>query len=201
MLRLREYVPQRVKVLTVPVLPRHFAAQHSVQPRTVAAGGEVERHRAGQRIQQSHAPGVNIVPRALKIARVPRVVDRLARTPGIVEEVVYLPLRVSGVKAVEVPSVLLVHADDEVKARVVIAAHLARTVGSAVDPVRGEHTPRRRVNAVAQLLRARRGGGDLKLVLQPRAVHEVFHYILRRRTAADVAMADEKYPRHVLPLS
>ena len=60
-----------------------------------------------------------------------------------------------------------------------------------------ELAPRGRIHGVSQLLGADGGGLDVKIVPAPRLGDELFHNKLRHRTAADVAVADEKYFGHL----
>ena len=59
-----------------------------------------------------------------------------------------------------------------------------------------ELAPRRRIDGVSYLLRARRGGRDEKSLLHACLFYDILHYKFRHRAAADIAVADKKYFYH-----
>ena len=70
----------------------------------------------------------------------------------------------SGEDAPHVSDVLLIHADEEIKVNIILRRDLPRGVTGTWDAVLGELLPCRGINAVSELLTARRRGGDEKFV-------------------------------------
>ena len=87
---------------------------------------------------------------------------------GVVQQQMYLAIRVATADALHIPEVGFVHADEQVEFFVIALGELPRRVAAAGNPVFGQLAPCRRINGVAEFLAA--GGGRLYMELsrQPR---------------------------------
>ena len=74
---------------------------------------------------------------------------------------------------------------------VVFVLQLAGCFAGTIDSMLGQFAPGRRVNRIANLLRAGGCGGNEEFRLQSRFLYQVFHHELGHWTAADVAVADK----------
>ena len=142
--------------------------------------------------QQPFAALLHVVPGGLEIAGVPRI-GHVARVVGVIHQQRYFIFNVVSDNALDVPPVVLVHDDDVVVIVVVGAGHLAGGLAVAGDAVRSQHPAGRRIDGVANLLAARRGGGNLELRGEPPLRHLLLHHELGHGTAADIAVAHKKY--------
>ena len=140
--------------------------------------------------QQSVTPLCYLRCARIELPRVPRIVDDLVWTPGVLHEIINLPLRILPEDPPHVEHILLIHPDQKIIRLVIQALQLPR-------PMRADrHTPslqrrlHRRINRIPDLLRRRRRRIDHELRCQPPPVHHILKYILRRNAATDVAMAE-----------
>ena len=182
-------IVQSIEVITVPILPEHGAAQDGEQLTALTAGGEVERHLRVQGVEQTETAGVDIPPCRFKIARVPRVGDSVSGTAGVLEQQVQLTVRVAAEGARHIAHIRIVHADEEIVIIVILRSYAARGLALAADAVLGELAPGGRIDGVAELFAARRGGGDIELRREPRAGAHIAQHEFCHRAAADIAVA------------
>ena len=91
----------------------------------------------------------------------------------------------------------LIHADQEVVFLVIIVLELPGGLAGAVDPMLRQLAPCRGIDRIADLLGAGRRGLNVEPGFQPRLFHQIFHHEFSHWAAADIAVADKKYPRHL----
>lgn len=150
----------------------------------------------GDCLQKTAAAFRNVPPGGRKITRVPRV-GHVAGAGGVVEQAVDLARRVAAADAGHIADVGAVHPDEQVVFVVVRPRHLPRRVRPAEHAVRRQLPPRGWVDRVAEFLGAcRRRVNDEPLPCPGFSGH-ILHHKLRHRTAADVAVANEKYFYHL----
>ena len=103
-----------------------------------------------------------------------------------------LPFRIAAERALHVPDIPFIHTDQEVKTAVIPADDLPRRMTPAIDPVRIQHPPRRRIDRTAKLFRTCRRGLYIEPVRHPSLLNHVLHQIFRDRAPANIAVADEQ---------
>ena len=130
-------------------------------------------------------------------AGVPRV-GNVSGAAGVRHQKRNLSVRVTAADALHVPEILLIHPDQEIIFFIICPCHLPRGMTGTGNAMLGQLPPGRRVDGVSKLLPAGRRRFDVKLRRQSRILHQLLHNELRHRTAADVAVADEKYFYHNL---
>lgn len=119
-------VMQCVERLAVPLLPEHFAAKLPIERRAVSAAGKIERNGGMQRGEQTEAAHEDILPRCLKIARIPRVGNGGTGAACVFEQGVQLSGWVAAKAAGHVCHVFPVHAEEKVKVLIVLRTDAAR---------------------------------------------------------------------------
>ena len=150
-----------------------------------------------QDVEQAEAAGVDVPPCCFKITRVPRVGDGLSGSAGVLEQQVKLALGVTAEGARHIAHVRVVHADEEIVIIVILRSYAPCGLALAADAVFGELAPCGRIDGVAELLAARRGGGNVELCREPRAGAHIAQHKLGHRAAAYIAVAHEKYSGQV----
>ena len=142
--------------------------------------------------QQCPATVEAVAPGGIEVTRIPRVCH-VVRTVGIIQQQVYLAVRVAATHALHVAQVIAIHAYQQVIMVIITARQLTRRFSFARYAVLSQFAACRWINGVAQFLGARGGRCYLKTVCQTSISHKAFHYKLGHRTAADVAVAHKKY--------
>ena len=94
-------------------------------------------------------------------------------------------------KAAHVAHVPRIHADEHVICVVIRPDDLPGRLAGTVDAVGRQNPPCRRINRIAQFLRAGCRRRNFKIRRRTRLLHQPLHKELRHRTAANVAVADE----------
>ena len=84
----------------------------------------------------------------------------------VVQQQMYLTMRVTAADALHIPEVGFVHADEQVEFFVITLGELPRRVATAGNPVLRQFAPRRRIDGVAYLLTAGCSGLYMELCCQ-----------------------------------
>ena len=138
--------------------------------------------------QQSLAARENVPPGSLEISGVPGV-RHVAGMAGPVQQEGQLSLRVAAADAAHVPQVGTVHADEQVKAVIILPPQLPGGLSGAADTVLRQLPPGGGIDGIADLLRAGGSGSDGELLRQFCLADQVLHDKFRHGASADIAVA------------
>ena len=148
-------------------------------------------------LQQCCATLVAVTPCCIEVTSVPRVGNGFSfASLYIVEQQMYLALRVSAAHSLHIAYVILVHTYEEVIMLIVRRGELSCSMSLTLYAVLSQLPASGRIDGVAQFLGGGCGGGYLILCCEMRLIHHVLHYVFCHRTSADIAVADEKYFFH-----
>ena len=103
----------------------------------------------------------------------------------------HLAGEVAAADTVHIPQVGLVHADEQVVFFVILIGELPGRMVLAGDPMLRQLPPCGRIDRIANLLPAGCRRLDMELGFQAGLLHQVLHYELGHRAAADIAVANK----------
>ena len=147
-------------------------------------------------LQQCLAAKHDVVVGRLEIARVPGIGD-VAAVLGVldrqeIEQQAHLVVDVGTKQAAEIGDIVPVHSDDEVGVVIHFACDALGHLVAAADAVDGQRAFGQRINRVANLLVRSGSGCNIDILRQPRRIDKTAQDKFSHRTAADVAVANEK---------
>ena len=108
----------------------------------------------------------------------------------------HLAREVAAADTVHIPQVGLVHADEQVVFLVILIGELPGCMTLAGDPMLRQLAAYGRVDRVPDLLPAGGCRFDMELRFQAGLLHQVLHYELGHRAAANIAMTHKKQLFH-----